>query len=69
AKNVNELLDKNTKVTNKDNVATSIVGATKEDLKRLGLKEDKTDGIDLAKEAAKKGGKLDMQDLIKLHGL
>ena len=69
-KNADELLNKNTKATQKDNVATSIVGATQEDLKRLGLKsEEKNGDIDLAKEAAKKGGKLDMQDLIKLHGL
>lgn len=70
SKNVDEVLNKNSKITQKDNVATSIVGATNTDLKRLGLKEDNKDqGIDLAKEASKKGGKLDMQDLIKLHGL
>ena len=70
SKNVDDALNKHSKVTQKDNVATSIVGATGEDLKRLGLKsEEKTTDIDLAKEAAKKGGKLDMQDLIKLHGL
>ena len=70
SRNVDEVLNKNTKVSQKDNVATSIVGATKEDLKRLGLKDDNnSNNIDLAKEAAKKGGKLDMQDLIKLHGL
>lgn len=69
-KNAEEVLNKNSKVTQKDNVATSIVGATSEDLKRLGLKEeDDPNTIDLNKEAAKKGGKLSMQDLIKLHGL
>ena len=70
SKNAEEVLNKNTKMTQKDNIATSIVGATHDDLKRLGLKnEEKATDIDLAKEAAKKGGKLDMQDLIKLHGL
>ena len=70
SKNIDEVLNKNSKVAQKDNVATSIVGATAEDMKRLGLKND-NEGveIDLNKEAAKKGGKLDMQDLIKLHGL
>ena len=70
SKNVDDVLNKNSKVSQKDNVATSIVGATAEDIKRLGLKNDnESAGIDLNKEAAKKGGKLDMQDLIKLHGL
>jgi hypothetical protein len=69
SKNVDEVLNKNSKVVQKDNVATSIVGATSEDLKRLGVKKQEDGAIDLTKEAAKKGGKLDMQDLIKLHGL
>jgi hypothetical protein len=70
SKNVEEVLNKNSKVAQKDNVATSIIGATSEDINRLGIKNDnETVAIDLNKEAAKKGGKLDMQDLIKLHGL
>jgi hypothetical protein len=70
SKNVENVLNKNSKLTQKDNIASSIVGATEEDLKRLGIKnEDKSTDINLAKEASKKGGKLDMQDLIKLHGL
>ena len=70
SKNVDEVLNKNSKVAQKDNVATSIVGASNEDLKRLGVKtESNGTDIDLAKEAAKKGGKLNMEDLIKLHGL
>lgn len=70
SKNVEEVMNRNSKVAQKDNVATSVVGATSEDMKRLGLKKDnETVEIDLNKEAAKKGGKLDMQDLIKLHGL
>ena len=69
-KNVDEILNRNNKMTQRDNVATSIVGATNKDLKRLGLKdEERSSDIDLAKEAAKKGGRLDMEDLIKLHKL
>jgi len=55
-----------------DSDASTLVGATKEDLERLGIQESEDSGqkgVDLAKEAAKKGGNLDMEDLIKLHGL
>lgn len=70
SKNVDEVLNKNSKISQKDNVATSIVGATKQDLERLGVKNDnEANVVDLNKEAAKKGGKLSMEDLIKLHGL
>lgn len=47
--------------------ATSYVGATQEDLKGLGV--DTSDSISLSKEAAKKGGSLDMRDIMRLHGL
>ena len=64
------------KVTNKtqrkegEGKATSIVGATKDDMERMGITPDEiTDpGISLHAEAAKKGGNLSMDDLIKLHG-
>ena len=48
--------------------ATSLVGATKEDLKRLGL-DNPAETINMAKKAAEKGGKLSMDDLMKLHGM
>lgn len=48
---------------------TSIVGATKDDLKRLGMAEEHSSSVSLAKEAAKKGGKLSMEDIMKLHGI
>lgn len=49
--------------------ATTVVGATQEDMKRMGLTSGAPDGaISLAKAAAEKGGHLDMEDLIKLHG-
>ncbi len=52
----------------KEGGATTIVGATKDDLKAMGISESKDESIDLNKEVAKKGGPLSMQDLIKLHG-
>lgn len=52
-----------------DSSATTVVGATQEDMKRMGLTSGQPDGaISLAKAAAEKGGYLDMEDLIKLHG-
>jgi hypothetical protein len=64
------------KITNKtqkkegEGKATSIVGATKDDMERMGITPDeiKDPGISLHAEAAKKGGNLSMDDLIKLHG-
>ena len=50
--------------------ATTVVGATEEDLQRMGLKgpsDEPQQGISLAAEAAKKGGKLSMEDLMNLH--
>ena len=56
--------------SDKDNVATTIVGATKKDMGRIGVEDtSKQEGVDLAEEAAKKGGSLSMSELIKLHGL
>jgi DNA-binding transcriptional ArsR family regulator len=52
----------------KEGSATSLVGATKEDLKHLGI-NTQTEGISLAKAATKKGGSLNMEDLMKLHGV
>jgi len=51
-----------------DGAATSLVGATKEDLEHLGI-DTKTEGISLQKAAEKSGGSLNMQDLMKLHGV
>ena len=52
----------------KEGAATSLVGATQEDLKHLGI-DTKTEGISLEKAASKKGGSLSMEDLMKLHGV
>jgi hypothetical protein len=37
-------------------------------MEKLGAIDDNEQGIDLMKEASKKGGELNMEDLIKLHG-
>jgi hypothetical protein len=68
SKNSEEVLSKS---KSREGAATTIVGATKEDLKALGLASGEKTGevIDLNKEAAKKGGSLSMQDLMKLHGV
>lgn len=68
SKNTEEVLNKNQSKNNtKDGtIATSIVGAKKEDLAKIGGNEN---GIDLHNEAAKKGGILSMEDLMKLHGI
>ena len=47
--------------------ATSLVGATKEDLQALGIKTG-NQGLNLSKIAAEKGGQLDMKDFMDLHG-
>lgn len=47
-------------------IATSIIGAKKEDLAKIGKDEN---SISLHKEAQKKGGVLSMDDLIKMHGV
>jgi len=53
-----------------DSDASTVVGATKEDLERMGMSSPSEDkGVSLSQEAAKKGGKLSMDDLIKLHGM
>lgn len=71
SKNMEEVLDKTSKNSKNQDakavVATSVVGASKEDLKKAGLDQGK--GISLTEEARKKGGVLNMQDLMKLHGL
>jgi len=46
----------------------TLVGATKEDYEYLGI-EQPVGVVDLNKEAQKKGGQLNMQDLMKLHGV
>ena len=53
---------------NKENQASSIVGATSEDLEYVGLKSKGQKTLSLADEAKKKGGSLSMEDMMKIFG-
>lgn len=53
---------------NKENAATSIVGATKEDYEYLNLTKSNAKKVSLSEEAKKKGGSLNMKDLMNLMG-
>jgi hypothetical protein len=46
----------------------TLVGAKREDYEQLGVKKPKG-SVDLHEEAKKKGGSLNMEDLMKLHGV
>jgi hypothetical protein len=65
SKNTNELLGKSKNKKSEETLGTSLVGASAEDLKKVGM--ENKDGISLVKEAEKKGGSLSFHDLIKLH--
>lgn len=67
SKNAKEVMDKS-QSAEKEGSATSLVGATKQDLKRLGL-DNPNETINLAKKAAEKGGSLSMEDMMKIHGV
>lgn len=68
SKNVEEVLTKSENSLSKTEgaIATSIVGAKKEDLAKIGKDEN---SVSLHKEAQKKGGVLSMEDLMKMHGI
>ena len=68
SKNVEEMLNKNENNQKKTEgaIATSIVGAKKEDLAKIGKDEN---SVSLHKEAERKGGTLSMEDLMKMHGV
>ena len=68
SKNMEDILGKDEKNQKKTEgaIATSIVGAKKEDLAKIGQDEN---GVSLHKEAQKKGGTLSMEDLMKMHGI
>ena len=68
-KNAEKMLEKAEKNA-KEHGAMSIVGATKEDLRRMGLaagSSEEVSSTSLSKEASKKEGSLDMEDIIKIH--
>lgn len=64
----NEKAKKVLSKTEKEGSAQSIVGATSEDYKYLNLKKGNVKSLSLAEEARKKGGSLDMKDLMGLLG-
>lgn len=68
SRNAEELLNKTEQghKGKEGTIATSIIGAKKEDLAKIGKDEN---GISLHKEAEKKGGVLSMNDLMKMHGV
>lgn len=69
SRNAEEMLSKGNKRENAKSegaIGTSIIGAKKEDLAKIGADEK---GISLHNEALKKGGVLNMEDLMKLHGV
>lgn len=67
--NMEKLQEENNKKAGKEAAvqAVSVMGATKEDLKKL--KKDNTGAVSLEEAAKKKGGSLSFEDLIKLHGV
>ena len=57
------------KQNSKDNAASTVFGATKEDMEYAGLDAGIRDaGDSLVAKAAEKGGTLNMEDIMKMHG-
>lgn len=67
--NLEKVQEENNKKAGKETAvqAVSVMGASKEDLKKL--KKENTGAISLEEAARKKGGSLNFEDLIKLHGV
>ena len=66
SKNVKEVLEKSS--GDAESGASSIMGATKQDLAKAGIDQNQ-DVIDLSQKAQEKGGRLTMEDMMKLHGV
>jgi len=66
-KNADEVMDKVNEKAGEMGGASSLVGATKEDLEALGYKQGEAGTVSLTDVANKQGGKMDMDDFIKLH--
>lgn len=66
SKNVKEVLEKTS--GDAESGASSIMGATKQDLAKAGIDQNQ-DVIDLSQKAQEKGGRLTMEDMMKLHGV
>lgn len=56
------------KINSQEGQATSIVGASQEDYEYLNMKGKNTKTVSLSEEAKKKGGALNMKDLMKMMG-
>ena len=67
-KNADKMIEKSKK-NEKEHSAMSVVGATKQDLERMGLSAGNHEigDVNLSKVAAQKEGSLDMEDMIKIH--
>ena len=64
SKNAEEMVDK---MKGEGAGGSSLVGATKDDLERLGLSKKQTGQKSLSAEAAKRGGSLTMDDFAEIH--
>lgn len=67
-KNAEEVIEKLEARSGEKAGASSLVGATKEDLEAIGYQQGVGKTISLQEAAAKKGGKLSMDDFMDLHG-
>jgi hypothetical protein len=69
--NIEQNKDSVLKDDGKAGSASTIIGATKEDLEALGVSatEDIGETIDLNKAVSEKGGTMSMDELMKLHGV
>ena len=66
SKNAEKVLSEGKATAGKDKVVSTVVGATREDLERMGAQSD-PGAVDINQIAAEKGGHLSMEELIKLH--
>jgi hypothetical protein len=66
-KNADEVMQKIDEKAGDKSGATSLVGATKEDLKAIGVNSAGPQTVNLSKLAKEKGGTLSMDDFVDLH--
>jgi len=66
-RNAEEVMEKLEKRTGESAGASSLVGATSEDLEAMGYKKGAGKTLSLSDVASKKGGNLDMKDFMDLH--
>ena len=67
-KNADEAMDKLEEKSGGKSGASSLVGATKDDLDAIGVKTGGPQTVNLSKLAKDKGGQLSMDDFVDLHG-